>query len=332
MLWVFHRWGPGGRLSTAAGLALTSGLCLPNLLSMTNSIWAPDELLKFLDERAAHLAPGGVFRALSLRRIADPRPALDILLRRGQVIRIRRGWYSSPSADHSVVRAVGSGGVLSCLSALQFAGIWVPAASGLHVRVDRSAIVAAHEIHVCGAFGRLPTPLAAVDPVQVALRAATGCTRADEMLAVLDSAVLRGHIRKSDLAAHLAGTTGKAIRLSGQVMWADSGTESLARYRLRRLGLRVQTQVTIPGVGRVDLLIGDRLVLEIDSVSFHDGEDWYHRDRRRDLLLTELGYRTLRVSWEQVTYGWPEVEAAILSIVAAGEHLWPKGIGNRATK
>ena len=127
---------------------------------MTNSIWTPDELLKYLDERAGNLAPGGVFRALSLRRIADPRPALDIMLRRGQVIRIRRGWYSSPFADPVVVRAVGSGGVLSCLSALQFAGIWVPAASGLHVRADRSAIVPAPEIHVCGTFGQRCSPTA----------------------------------------------------------------------------------------------------------------------------------------------------------------------------
>jgi len=44
-----------------------------------------------------------------------------------------------------------------------------------------------------------------------------------------------------------------------------SGLETLARLHLRRRHIRVRSQVHIPPVGWVDLLIGGRLVLELDS-------------------------------------------------------------------
>lgn len=48
-----------------------------------------------------------------------------------------------------------------------------------------------------------------------------------------------------------------------------SGTESIVRYRLHCLGIRVRTQVPLPGI--VDLLVGDKFVIECDSESYHGG-------------------------------------------------------------
>ena len=95
------------------------------------------------------------------------------------------------------------------------------------------------------------------------------------------------------------------------------------RLRLKKRRLKVSTQVEIDGVGRVDLLVGERLVIEIDSTAYHSGPQAYHRDRQRDLRLTLLGYHVLRFSWEQITFQWDEVEAAILAVVTAGDHVWP---------
>lgn len=43
------------------------------------------------------------------------------------------------------------------------------------------------------------------------------------------------------------------------------------RLRLRRRKVELRTQVTIADVGRVDLLVGERLVIEVDSKEHHTG-------------------------------------------------------------
>ena len=104
----------------------------------------------------------------------------------------------------------------------------------------------------------------------------------------------------------------------------------MIRLRLAGLHLTVATQVVIPGVGRVDLLVGERLVIEADSIAHHADADGYRRDRARDLRLARLGFRVLRLTWEQVMFEWDEVEATILGLVAEREHRWLSGVPNPA--
>ena len=94
---------------------------------------------------------------------------------------------------------------------------------------------------------------------------------------------------------------------------AQSGTETIARCLLRQYGLVVEPQVEIAGVGRVDLLIEGRLILELDSREWHLGEERYEVDRLRDLAATTNRYPVLRVSWSSVLFRWPEVEAAVFA-------------------
>lgn len=63
----------------------------------------------------------------------------------------------------------------------------------------------------------------------------------------------------------------------------------------------------------MDFVLGRVVVLEVDSRAHHTGEDNYQRDRWRDLRLLALGYVVVRVTWEQVTYHWEEVEGLILA-------------------
>ncbi|MGX5681968.1 DUF559 domain-containing protein [Schumannella luteola] len=84
-----------------------------------------------------------------------------------------------------------------------------------------------------------------------------------------------------------------------------------------------QLAVAIGGrltVGRIDFLVGNRLVVEIDGAEFHAPREAFERDRRRDALLTSLGFRVLRFSYIQVLNRWPEVERAILTAVGRGDH------------
>lgn len=105
---------------------------------------------------------------------------------------------------------------------------------------------------------------------------------------------------------------------------SQSGLETIARIALRRRNVRLQSQVQIHGVGRVDLLIGERLVLELDGKQWHVGAA-YEEDRRRDLALVALGYLVVRVSYRQVLENWPEVERRLLEIIRRGEHLRTPG-------
>ncbi|MGX5682511.1 endonuclease domain-containing protein [Schumannella luteola] len=94
--------------------------------------------------------------------------------------------------------------------------------------------------------------------------------------------------------------------------------------RLRRWRVSVQTQVVIAGVGRVDVLIGDRLVLELDGYGFHATGESFESDRRRDLELARLDYRVIRLSYRQVMYSWEEAESVLLALIRRGEHRWPR--------
>lgn len=88
---------------------------------------------------------------------------------------------------------------------------------------------------------------------------------------------------------------------------AESGTETLVRLALTRAGLSAVPQVRIPGVGRVDLLVGSRVIVEVDSVAWHDDDASRARDYRRDLMLFRLGYVVVRVSWFQAMFRRHEV-------------------------
>ncbi len=96
---------------------------------------------------------------------------------------------------------------------------------------------------------------------------------------------------------------------------ADSGLESLLRLRLHLLGIRLDCQVTIDGVGRVDFVIAGRLILEADGKSNHDDASHRHRDLIRDSAASALGYETLRFDYAQIVHDWAEVQKAVLAAI-----------------
>ncbi|MFM9878349.1 MAG: endonuclease domain-containing protein [Rhodoglobus sp.] len=100
----------------------------------------------------------------------------------------------------------------------------------------------------------------------------------------------------------------------------ESGTETLFWFRMAPHGLPISRQRRIPGVGRVDFVIGDRLVIEVDGAEYHTDREQFESDRHRDALLSAIGYRVLRFSYRQVMVAWREVEAAVLAAVARGDH------------
>ncbi len=135
-------------------------------------------------------------------------------------------------------------------------------------------------------------------------------------VAILDSAVRKQLCTTWELSAEFETAPRLARALRHVDARAESGTESVARERLRSAGIEAELQVQI-GKHRVDLLISGRLVVELDSKEFHDTESAFEKDRRRDAELTRRGYRVLRFSYAQALYDWPACLAAIRAALCA---------------
>ncbi|WP_309082499.1 endonuclease domain-containing protein [Microbacterium sp.] len=89
------------------------------------------------------------------------------------------------------------------------------------------------------------------------------------------------------------------------------------RARLRWLRVPIRIQTWIAG-HRVDALIGDRLVLQIDGAT-HVGAQ-RSEDIRHDAELKLMGYHVIRVSYTQVMFEWHVVQDLIMRAIAQGLH------------
>lgn len=262
-----------------------------------------------------HLSWGNVMRLRTLLQAGLTDYEVRQLRDEGTLTRLRHGWYAGSRANEHVVAAVRSGGVLGCVSALGFHGVWQPIDQPLHVyRAKWGRQHGTSKTVWCREPRSRSSPAAAVLPVDEALRQSLHCVPAEVVLAMAESILRQGKLGYAEVA-HLLGPLGHRLDKS------DSGTETLVRERLRRLGVKVRPHVHIEDVGWVDLLIGDLLVLEVDSKTFHWTDRGYQEDRRRDLNLVAHGYLVIRITWEQVMLGWAPVEEVVLGIIRQKRHL-----------
>ena len=263
----------------------------------------------------------GVARWGTLRERAS-RAEIDRAVADGDIIKLRRDWYATPTAHPDVVRAVMAGGVLSCASALALHGVWVPPMDKLHIR-GNDATARLHP-DWCRQRGRQPAERAAVDDLETSLRHAAKCLPEEDFIVICDSLLNRGLVAPSTLEYWFGSgprtVTERLQRCDGR---AESGTETMARLRFQSRNLRVRTQVRIPEVGRVDMVIGESLIVEVDGYAYHADPETFENDRLRDLHAKALGYNVIRLTFKQVVYQWNVVEPLILEIVRRREHLKP---------
>jgi very-short-patch-repair endonuclease len=275
---------------------------------------------------------GGVASARTLRIAGVSRDEIDAALAARSIRRIRRGWYRSAIAHPQIVRAVEIGGALTCCSALAMQGVWMMPGLDLHVRVARGVAlgpVGEARVHWSDRRQDHTFPM---DSIAESLTVALRCLDQRAAVVALDSLLNRRLLARSDIESACGFPRGRRF-LTLTDPASESGLETVARLALRRLQIRVTSQVRIPGVGRVDLVLGDRLVLELDGESWHDRPGDFDADRRRDRELHARGYLVLRASYRQVLTQWPEIEEQVLRIVRRGAHLWPRrrdGIRPRA--
>lgn len=266
-------------------------------------------------------ADGGV---ISRRRLialgADPREISR--LRHANVLGVvRRGWYSLPGAQPAVVAAARSGAAITCVSALSFTReVWIPPGEHrVHLRWPEHRVQRGRK--QCRAHRPLSTPVRAVDPLPIALQCAANCLDQDYLVAVLES-TLRMPVPYTvdEMRGFFAGAPRQVIRLLDHLdPLAGSGTESVARFRLTNSHMRVRSQVEIKNVGRVDLLVGDKLIIECDSRAHHNDEQ-RKADNLRDRKSTIGDYRVLRIDYDDVMFNWATVFEDITEMVRTGRH------------
>ena len=97
---------------------------------------------------------------------------------------------------------------------------------------------------------------------------------------------------------------------------AESGQESVLRQIVRDAGLDYELQVSFEGVGRVDMVVAGRLVIEADSKLAHDGWQKQVRDRTRDLALAERRLMSLRPLYQHIMFRPTAVRDAILGLLS----------------
>lgn len=138
------------------------------------------------------------------------------------------------------------------------------------------------------------------------------------------SAVNSGRLPEAE-ARHLLNRLGGRKRLAGQYFTpqSQSGSETRVRLFFQRHRVPVRAQAVIPGVGHVDLLVGRSWIVEADSDAHHGARRDVMVDRHRDLTARELGYDTLRLSYEQIWHDWDRTREALLAHLRTRRHLRP---------
>lgn len=288
--------------------------------------------MSFVPAASALAAVGPIARTRELRSRGVTTREISRASEAGEILRVRRGVYAIPGTDIEMLHAAEHGGVPSCTAAGRMLGLWILRDSaGLHLWHGhagnprncsrRGCEIRPHWDDGDSVLGRLP-------PLRNVLAQIAECAGEEVFFASLESALRQSLLRSQDLRW-------LARRLPADLLWllsfarsdADSGLESLLRLRLHKLGIDVRTQVLIDGVGEVDFVIGDRLIVEADGKENHDdvsadrGFSRRHKDLQRDARAAALGYETLRFDYAMLVYHWPVVVAAIQARIAAGAHL-----------
>jgi len=223
-----------------------------------------------------------------------------------------------------LVAAARAGVVISCVTQATRLGLWVPHAPVHHVAAranSRVPVLDAKRSVVHWSNPVVPRPPGTLaDPIENVLALVAECLPPDQALAVWESAARKKLTRLEAMRRLPLRPRGREIAVSASAL-SDSGSETTVVHRLRWLDVRILQQVVL--LDRpVDILIGDRLVVQIDG-GHHVGPQ-READIAHDARLKLMGSHVIRVSPGQVEREWPDVQERIVRAIAQGLHLAPR--------
>ena len=259
---------------------------------------------------------------------------LTAAVRFGHLIRVRRDHYALPATPAQLLHAVRVGGRLGCLSALADLGVFAmedgfehihlaPVASRLRsprrrddpLSTENRDGATLHWAPLADPAGAIEHRVGIVDALIQAVR----CQHPWHALGSLDNALHLKLIDEHQLTQVFAALPERLQYLRPLVDGrSESGQETVLRCIVRQAGLEFEIQVKFRGVGRVDMLIARRLVVEADSRLAHSRWEDHVKDRTRDLELARRGLMTLRALYKHIMYEPQRVLEAILALLALG--------------
>lgn len=263
---------------------------------------------------------GGIARTAELAHLGVDAHSLRAAVRSGELRRVREGVYATPETGADIITAVAHGGTLGCRNRLAEAGLWLldREDSRVHVSMPRTGRRRPHETCTCVLHWTGGPASGGLAPLIEALAQTLACFGPEDFFVALESAMRKRLIARSAVRSLRSLIPKMHRHLVDLARWnADSGLESLLRLRLKLLGIDLEPQVCIDGVGTVDFVLGDCIVLEVDGVPGHaDTRKARHKDLVRDARASTMGFEALRFDYALVVHDWPLVEAAIFAALA----------------
>lgn len=252
-------------------------------------------------------------------------------LGRKRIFRVRHGWYSVPGAPEPGIRAVRVGGRLTALSALESYGLLVPRPATLQIAVRptasrlrspsdrRKRLTRFSHVTVfwTDAAGAAPWRVSVAE----ALIAVLSTEGRDVAVAACGAALNAGALREWELDLVFDRAPARVRQWRRLVSAQDEAHgETFARLWLGDAGITCEQQVHVSGAGWLDFRLRPNLYLEVDGGQHGEPGQW-REDHERDLVVTALGGRTIRVTYEQLLGHWPAVLVAIQRAIADADAL-----------
>lgn len=264
----------------------------------------------------------GVAHSSEIYAAGFTKRSVERAVQSGRMLRFRRSWIVLTDCDELLTTAVRAGGRLTCVSATARLGLWVPSHDQVHLAVPRTASrPPSDSLRLHWSTGPAPAhPRAVADPLINVLFHVARCLPPGDALAVWESAINRSLISPGVLT-RIRWRSDRARRLAHLASGlSDSGLETTFIEILRALGVPFRQQVWIDG-HPVDVLIGDRLVIQLDGFAHHADVIARRRDIEADARLRLRGYTVLRFDYHQVFFQAARVTDIVRTAVAQGLHL-----------
>ncbi|HJW01488.1 MAG TPA: DUF559 domain-containing protein [Arthrobacter sp.] len=261
------------------------------------------------------LAPRSAARTSTLHKAGFSRTCLNKALAAGRIVRIRRGVYSLPLEADVLGLALQHNALLTCLSAAPTYRLWtLNTAGSVHLSPGHKKSPPGTLIH--GRCTHPPHKWLPVAGLADVLVHALRCLPAVEALVMVQCAAQRGDVTVDFLRRKLPGNRNARARslLDYVIPRADSVLEVLANYHFRRAGLHVRRHVELPGVGEVDFLIEECLVVEADG-STHLEPRQVKKDRKRNNATLIGGRLGLRFGYDDVVHQPERMVAEVLAVL-----------------
>lgn len=253
--------------------------------------------------------------------VASIRRAIQV----GRLERVIKGWYATPGTDRDAIRAMRLGGRLGCISALRVTGAWCPPDQGMHLELPsyasgrRLTARGLPDGAVAHWHGKDEATGSAfpVMPVEVAVERMLLCQAPHHSIAVLDSLLFRRCITENRLRTVIAAGPQRMQFLADHLEpRSEEGIESIVRFRLAMSGIPAKVQVSLRTRDRLDLLIDDWLVLELDGRATHAQQKAFTADRVRTARLIRDSRMVLQFAYASILYQWDFVETTVIDVMA----------------